>query len=195
MDACHVLLGRPWLFDRKVVHDGYKNTYSFVEDGRKIALLPLMSTNTLERRTLTANMFFKLSLQDVQKDNKLFQVGFKGQKIPGTRTNSELFWNTHGSAKTIPGEVDGGISIATLQIDIASTRKPAYEIGYLRLRANFLEDGEDDSGSDPGTKLNKLFKLAVEASLHEPGSVVEFGSTTNNTSTHTWVKAGQLDGG
>ncbi|XP_021969096.1 uncharacterized protein LOC110864356 isoform X1 [Helianthus annuus] len=195
MDACHVLLGRPWLFDRKVVHDGYKNTYSFVKDGRKITLLPLMSKNTLERRTLTANMFFKSSFQDVQKDNKLFQVGFKEQKIPGTRTNSELFWNTYGSAKTIPGEVDGGISIATLQIDITSTRKPAYEIGYLSLRANFLEDGEDDSGSDPGTKLNKLFKLAVDASLHEPGSVAEFGSITNDTSTHTWVKAGQLDGG
>jgi len=22
MDACHVLLGRPWLFDRRVMHDG-----------------------------------------------------------------------------------------------------------------------------------------------------------------------------
>ena len=27
MDACHVLLGRPWYYDRKVVHDGWKNTY------------------------------------------------------------------------------------------------------------------------------------------------------------------------
>lgn len=22
MDACHILLGRPWLFDRRVMHDG-----------------------------------------------------------------------------------------------------------------------------------------------------------------------------
>jgi len=29
MDACHILLGRPWLFDRKVKHDGYLNTYTF----------------------------------------------------------------------------------------------------------------------------------------------------------------------
>ena len=41
MDACHVLLGRPWLFDRKVVHDGYQNTYTFLKDGRKITLAPL----------------------------------------------------------------------------------------------------------------------------------------------------------
>ena len=28
MDVCHILLGRPWKYDRKVVHDGRKNTYS-----------------------------------------------------------------------------------------------------------------------------------------------------------------------
>ena len=28
MDVCHILLGRPWKYDRKVVHDGRNNTYS-----------------------------------------------------------------------------------------------------------------------------------------------------------------------
>jgi len=32
MDACHVLLKRPCLFDRKVSHEGRKNTYEFVKD-------------------------------------------------------------------------------------------------------------------------------------------------------------------
>jgi len=41
MDACHILLGRPWLFDRKVLHDGCLNTYSFSKDGKKITLAPL----------------------------------------------------------------------------------------------------------------------------------------------------------
>ncbi|KAB2623198.1 hypothetical protein D8674_025380 [Pyrus ussuriensis x Pyrus communis] len=27
MDACHILLGRPWEFDRCVMHNGWKNTY------------------------------------------------------------------------------------------------------------------------------------------------------------------------
>nr|XP_011470547.1 PREDICTED: uncharacterized protein LOC105353251 [Fragaria vesca subsp. vesca] len=31
MDACHLLLSRPWQFDRKAQHDGYQNTYSFFE--------------------------------------------------------------------------------------------------------------------------------------------------------------------
>ncbi|KAJ4717073.1 Transposon Ty3-I Gag-Pol polyprotein [Melia azedarach] len=30
MHASHLLLGRPWQFDRKVTHNGYKNCYSFV---------------------------------------------------------------------------------------------------------------------------------------------------------------------
>jgi len=34
MDACHMVLGRPWLYDRKVIHDGYLNTYSFTKDGK-----------------------------------------------------------------------------------------------------------------------------------------------------------------
>ena len=41
MDACHLLLGRPWLFDRKVMHDGHLNTYTFHKDGKKITLAPL----------------------------------------------------------------------------------------------------------------------------------------------------------
>ena len=41
MSACHVLLGRPWQFDRHVMHDGFKNTYSLVIDKEKIALNPL----------------------------------------------------------------------------------------------------------------------------------------------------------
>ena len=42
MDACHLLLGRPWQFDRKVIHDGEKNTHTFWKDGAKVVLLPLL---------------------------------------------------------------------------------------------------------------------------------------------------------
>lgn len=33
MDACHLLLGRPWQFGRKAHHDGERNSYSFQKDG------------------------------------------------------------------------------------------------------------------------------------------------------------------
>ena len=32
MDVYHLLLGRPWQFDRHVVHDGHANTYSLTKD-------------------------------------------------------------------------------------------------------------------------------------------------------------------
>ena len=48
MDACHVLLGRPWLFDRRIIHDGRMNTYTFHQDQKKIALTPLKSAHSLK---------------------------------------------------------------------------------------------------------------------------------------------------
>ncbi|XP_057990581.1 uncharacterized protein LOC131172962 [Hevea brasiliensis] len=35
MQAGHILLGRPWQYDRKVVYDGFRNRYSFDHDGRR----------------------------------------------------------------------------------------------------------------------------------------------------------------
>ena len=41
MDACHLLLGRPWQYDRSVSYNGRKNTYVFNKDGHKIVLDPM----------------------------------------------------------------------------------------------------------------------------------------------------------
>lgn len=40
MDACHLLLGRPWQYDRRTMHDGFVNTHSFTYEGKRITLLP-----------------------------------------------------------------------------------------------------------------------------------------------------------
>ncbi|KAL4280180.1 hypothetical protein GQ457_03G020830 [Hibiscus cannabinus] len=37
----HLLLGRPWQFDRRAIHDGFTNRYSFAYEGKKITLAPL----------------------------------------------------------------------------------------------------------------------------------------------------------
>jgi hypothetical protein len=42
MDVCHILLGRPWKYDRKVIHDGRKNTYTLEKNGRTHMLLPIV---------------------------------------------------------------------------------------------------------------------------------------------------------
>ena len=45
----HILLGRPWLFDRSVQHDGYENTYTLIRDGRKKILHPIMKILLVEQ--------------------------------------------------------------------------------------------------------------------------------------------------
>ena len=41
MQASHMLLVRPWQYDRKAIHDGVKNRYTIVKDSKTITLLPL----------------------------------------------------------------------------------------------------------------------------------------------------------
>ncbi|XP_026411012.1 uncharacterized protein LOC113306269 [Papaver somniferum] len=40
MDACHLLLGRPWQYDRFVNHDGRTNNYLFIWSNKKLTLVP-----------------------------------------------------------------------------------------------------------------------------------------------------------
>ena len=51
MDAFHLLLGRPWQYDREVSHNGRTNTYSFLFEGVKIILIP--SKQVLEKTNPT----------------------------------------------------------------------------------------------------------------------------------------------
>ncbi|XP_070011622.1 uncharacterized protein, partial [Nicotiana sylvestris] len=48
MQACHILLGRPWQYDKNVFHDGRKNRYSLELNGRKFTLAPLSPSQVFE---------------------------------------------------------------------------------------------------------------------------------------------------
>lgn len=52
MDACHVLLGRPWQYDRRTKHGGFLNTHSFKKDMINIVLAPLDT-----RESVVDNLF------------------------------------------------------------------------------------------------------------------------------------------
>jgi len=41
MEATHILLGRSWQYDRKILHDGHTNKISFNFQGHKVILKPL----------------------------------------------------------------------------------------------------------------------------------------------------------
>ena len=44
----HILLGRPWQFDRKINHDGFKNRHSFAKDIKTITLVLLTPRQVYE---------------------------------------------------------------------------------------------------------------------------------------------------
>ncbi|RDY14380.1 hypothetical protein CR513_00564, partial [Mucuna pruriens] len=48
MEAIHVLLGRPWQYDRKVIHDCVTNKFSFMHGSNKVILKHLTPKEVLE---------------------------------------------------------------------------------------------------------------------------------------------------
>ena len=74
MDACHLLLGRPWQYDRDVDHNGRTNTYSFVYDGVKIVLLP--SKLVVEKAKPVAETKTLLSMAQFDEELQQSDVGY-----------------------------------------------------------------------------------------------------------------------
>ena len=48
MQAGHLLLGRPWQFDKKVKYDCFTNKYSFVHNQWTVTLVPLTPSQVYE---------------------------------------------------------------------------------------------------------------------------------------------------
>jgi hypothetical protein len=74
MDACHLLLGMPWQFDRKVHHDGFKNTYSFELNGVKITLGP--SRMKIKSKSSLKDSTFILSKSEFTEILEESQIAF-----------------------------------------------------------------------------------------------------------------------
>jgi len=74
MDACHILLGRPWLFDRSVLHDGRLNTYTLHKDRKKITLTPLKSAQALKpKNNPHMDVFFTTLLKSQHQEYEAFK--------------------------------------------------------------------------------------------------------------------------
>ncbi|XP_074278633.1 uncharacterized protein LOC141602227 [Silene latifolia] len=59
MNACHILLGRPWQFDRKVEHDGRANVYSVMKGNVRYNLKPMSPNKIKEFKTKRGSMFME----------------------------------------------------------------------------------------------------------------------------------------
>ena len=65
MEACSILLGRPWEFDNDATHHGRRNTYTFMHKGKKITLLPLTTAEIVQ-----ADKERAASLNDANSENQ-----------------------------------------------------------------------------------------------------------------------------
>ena len=45
----HILLGRPWLFDKRVQHDDYENTYALIHNRHKKILCPMKEVSPIKK--------------------------------------------------------------------------------------------------------------------------------------------------
>jgi hypothetical protein len=70
MDVCHILLGRPWQYDRNVVHDGRMNTYTLEKDGRTHRLLPIKDKEVKPEVTSTILLMSRKELLTEMEKNE-----------------------------------------------------------------------------------------------------------------------------
>jgi hypothetical protein len=69
MDVCHIVLEIPWQFDRNVIHDGRKNTYTLENNGRTHMLFQIEEKKVKEEvNTSILLMRRKELLKEVKKE-------------------------------------------------------------------------------------------------------------------------------
>nr|XP_033517225.1 uncharacterized protein LOC117281471 [Nicotiana tomentosiformis] len=59
IQACHILLGRPWQYDRNIFHDGKNNRYSLELNSRKFTLAPLSPSQVFEDQKILKEIMGK----------------------------------------------------------------------------------------------------------------------------------------
>ena len=82
MDACHLLLGRPWQFDRNVLYDGRKNTYFLVKNGVKYVLNPMKDVPTsVPSSNLVSLLSYKKFVESYREDGIAYVLVVMGRSV------------------------------------------------------------------------------------------------------------------
>jgi hypothetical protein len=88
MDVCHILLGRSWKYDRNVVQDGRKNTYTLEKNGRAHMLLSIEDKKV---KSETSNTILLMSgkelLDEVKKEKDMQFVVVRKPRVILTSTS------------------------------------------------------------------------------------------------------------
>jgi len=69
MEACHVLLRRPWQFDKKTIHDGLTKKITFTHKHQKFVLHPLTPNQVLEDEV-------QMKQKSIKRGNKVHENNY-----------------------------------------------------------------------------------------------------------------------
>ena len=111
MDACHLLLGRPWQYDRHVQYDGYANTYSFTKDRVKVRLAPLSPSERCqhEKSTSSVSLVSKKDLKVPKGEVNQFGFVLLIEQNCGTNMPPEIMELLSKFPDVIPKEIPSGL--------------------------------------------------------------------------------------
>ncbi|KAL4333440.1 hypothetical protein GQ457_07G006470 [Hibiscus cannabinus] len=87
MHAGHLLLRRPWQFDRRVIHDGYTNRYTFTHGEKKITLAPLSPKQVHKDQIHLRESFEKAKEKEVKNEGKIEGKAKESDKEEGKKIN------------------------------------------------------------------------------------------------------------
>ena len=141
MEANHILLGRPWQFDRKVVYDGHANTYVFSSLRKKFTILPFPPPQENEDKNKIKDEKEKGHLQDYKKS-------FSKQEV---QHHSSFSSQTMRDEQKHKQEKDSGIK---------------KKEGISKTRDGIIKD-EESSHQLKSSSINKDFKNLGSNSLQQ----------------------------
>jgi len=92
MEACHILLGRPWKFDTDCRHHGRSNQYSLIHNDKKLVLLP-MSPEAIVRDDIAKAVKDKTENTKIVESaaSKKDEIRLKGHCLLATKSEINKF--------------------------------------------------------------------------------------------------------
>ena len=134
--AGHILLGRPWQFDKETLHHGRTNIYSFVHNNKKHSLAPLspqevhdmQKAMTQSGQVSNTNLYMTSGqvLKSLQRETQVLLMIFKEGCFAGFKTPEvpDVVQELMGRYKDVfPDEIQAGLP-PVRGIDIRSTLYP-----------------------------------------------------------------------
>ncbi|KAL4385631.1 hypothetical protein GQ457_15G018130 [Hibiscus cannabinus] len=115
MHATYMLLGRPWQFDRKVMHDGYSNRYMFTYDRKKHTLAPLSPQQVHDGQVHLKNSFeeFKEKERKTVKEIEIEQKNERENEVKAKRKGNGMSEILNEATTTSASSIQLNLALAS----------------------------------------------------------------------------------